>query len=82
MAWGKLGGDVGGKGKKLINLSVNFGRLDHVRSDLFNTLSEKQHSFDLAHPVIRDAMEKGQTLFIITSIYKAQKCEVTVSDPA
>ena len=82
MAWGELGGDIGGKGKKLINLTTKFGRLDHIRSDLFKVLSEKQHTLDLNHPVITDAVQKGQTLFIITSVYKAEKCEVTVSDLA
>ena len=82
MAWGELGGDIGGKGKKLINLSTIFGRLDHIRSDIFKVLSEKQHTLDLSHPVIADAMSKGQALFIITSIYKAEKCEVSVSDPS
>ena len=80
MAWGELGGDIGGKGKKLINLTTNFGRLDHIRSDLYKVLSEKQHTLELSHPVITDAMQKGQALFVITSIYKAEKCEVKVTD--
>ena len=82
MAWGELGGDIGGKGKKLINLTTNFGRLDHIRSDLFKVLSEKQHTLDLSHPVVTDTMQKGQALFVISSIYKAEKCEVSVSDPS
>lgn len=79
-AWGELGGDIGGKGKKLVNLTTNFGRLDHIRSDLFKVLSEKEHTLNLTHPVIADAMQKGHTLFVITSVYKAEKCEVTVSE--
>ena len=76
--WADIGGDVKGGGTKLLNLYVDFGRIDHILSNLPQTLLGHQWTVDSGHTVMKDALTKGKEFFVITSIYEAQKAFVRV----
>ena len=76
---GDIGGDIGGGGAKSLQVSVNFGSITHIISDLPQTLMSHQWTIDNSHAVIKDALVKGKEMFVITSVYEAQKVIVKVS---
>ena len=73
-----VGGKVGGKDKDSATISVNFGDITHTISNMYEVLSNTQYKVDLNHPVVKDAVEKGKTFFVIISVYTASKVEITV----
>ena len=77
--WADFGGDLKGGGTKLLNLYVDFGRIDHILSNLPQILMGQQWIVDSDHIVMKDALAKGKEFFVITSVYEAQKAFVKVS---
>lgn len=77
-AWLSLGGKLGGTGKKNVILTVALGALNHIKANLFEVLNGKGYTVDTNHPVIKEAMAKGGTLFVISAIYMSDKVEVKV----
>ena len=73
-----IGGKIGGHMKDNVTISVDFGDITHTISNMYESLSTKQYKVDLEHPVVQDAVEKGNTFFIITSLHTASKVEITV----
>ena len=76
--WLDIGGSIGGGEKKTLNLSIDFGKVDHITSDMFQVLSSKKWSVDLNHILVKDAMDRGMEMFIITSVYQASKVDIKV----
>ncbi len=74
-----IGGDVGGAGKKFVKIDVALGSFTHITSNMFSAISTKSLTFDVNHPVIREALQKGKSVFVISSIYQSQKVEISVS---
>ena len=73
-----VGGKMGGHMKDSATISVDFGSITHTISNMYEVLSTKQYKVNLEHPVVKDAVEKGKTFFIITSLYTASKVEIVV----
>ena len=73
-----IGGKIEGHMKDTATISVDFGDITHTISNMYKVLSTTQYRVDLKHPVVKDAVEKGKTFFIITSVYTASKVEITV----
>ena len=73
-----VGGKVEGHMKDSAIISVDFGDIKHTISNMYKVLNTKQYKVDLKHPVVQDAVKKGKTFFIITSVYTASKVEITV----
>ena len=65
--------------KKLF-AAADMGRITHVVSDLFDLLSVQQLKVNLSHPVVREAMSKGETIFVISTLYQAEHCSVRVGE--
>ena len=73
-----VGGKIGGHMNDSATLSFDFGDITHTISNVYEALSNKQYKVDLKHPIVQDAVEKGKTFFIITSLYTASKVEIAV----
>ena len=71
-------GKVKGKKKSLVNMHVDFGTVEHVVSDLFHALSARQWTVDASNPVVRDALQKGMEMYVISSVYQASKVDIKV----
>lgn len=75
-----VGGDVGGSGKKMAKINVSLGSFTHITTDMGSQLTGQKFTVNLEHPVIREAVDKGKTLFVISSLFQSQKVEITVCD--
>ncbi len=73
-----VGGDVGGDAKKVVKLTVSLGSFKHNISNMYDAITAKSFTVDINHPIIREAINKGKTLFVISSVYQSQKVEITV----
>lgn len=60
--------------QKKLNITADFGRITHVSTDLFPMMSARKVKVNTEHPVVREAIEKGGALFIISTIYEAERC--------
>ena len=79
MAFLKLGGDLGGDAKKTLSIHVSLGALKHVTSNMIDLFTgQQQLRVDPNHPIVKDAMAKGKTFFIINSVYQSDKVEIKV----
>lgn len=77
-AWISLGGKLGGKAKKKLVLTVSLGAVNHIRTNVFQELYDKKYTADLNHPIIKDAIARGGSLFVISSIYISDKADIKV----
>ena len=59
-------------------VQVSLGGLTHIKSNMYDTLTSKELRVDPTHPVVRDAMGKGKTFFVINSVYQSNKVEIKV----
>ena len=73
-----VGGGARGHMKDTVTVSIDFGDITRTISNMYDVLSTRQYKVDLKHPVVQDAVEKGKTIFVISSVYTASKVEVTV----
>ena len=73
-----VGGKMGGHMNDSATILFDFGNITHTISNMYEVLRTKQYRVDLVHPVVQDAVEKGTTFFIITSLYTASNVEITV----
>ena len=71
-------GKIGGHMKDDGTISVAFGEITRTISNMYDVLSTKKYKVNLKHPVVQDAVKKGKTFFIITSVYTASKVEIAV----
>lgn len=80
MAIADVGGDVGGSGKKIVKINVSLGKFTHITTDMGNqfTKAGQKLTANLEHPVMREAVNKGKTLFVISSLFQSEKVEITV----
>ncbi len=60
--------------QKKLNITADFGRITHVTTDLFPVLSARKIKVNRDHPIVQEAMEKGGALFIISTVYEAERC--------
>ena len=69
---------IRGHTKYNATISVDFGDITHTISNMYEVLRTNQYKVDLKHPVVKHAVKKGKTFFIITSLYTASKVEIAV----
>jgi len=64
-------------------VSVDFGKVErhfsNLSSLLNNTLNKDRFSVSAVHPVIQEAIRNNRTIFVITSLYVADKANINVS---
>ena len=63
------------------SMSVDFGKVDRHFTNLSSILAQQSGkiSVSMTHPVIQDALKHSSTLFVITSLYVAEKAVVNLS---
>ena len=74
-----MGGKLEGDAKRVANLTVGLGSFTHTVSDVFEVFRKNQFKINANHPVIKEAIHKGRTLFVISSVYQTEKAEIKVS---
>ena len=60
-------------------VTADMGKISQLSSDLFAALSARTCKVNMEHPVVKEAVEKGGALFVITSIYEAERSVIHVS---
>jgi hypothetical protein len=64
--------------EKNMSISTDFGKISHVQTDLFEVLHTHRIKVNTDHPVIREARKNGNTLFVISTLYEAERCNIEV----
>ena len=59
-------------------VSVDFGKVERYFSNLPSLLNQQRFSAKQVHPVIQEALRNNKTIFVITSLYVADKAIVYV----
>lgn len=78
-ALSRLGIAADVKEDKKITISTDFGKVTHVASNLLDLLSmPTKHKVNTTHPVVREAMNNGETLFVVSSVYSSEKLMLQV----
>ena len=67
------------KDDKNVCVTADMGKISYLSSDLFSSLSARTCKVNMEHPVVKEAVEKGGALFVITSIYEAERSVIHVS---
>jgi hypothetical protein len=65
--------------QKKLSITADFGKVTHVSTDLLTSCSSKKLQVNTDHPIVQEAMEKGGAMFVITSMYTAERCNVQVN---
>ena len=68
--------------QKKLSISADLGKVTHVSTDLLTSCSGSKLQVNTEHPIVQEAMDKGGVMFVITSMYTAERCniQVTISD--
>ena len=68
--------------QKKLMISADLGKVTHVATDLLTSCSASKLQVNMDHPIVQEAMNKGEAMFVITSMYTAERCniQVTISD--
>lgn len=74
----RLGIAADAKEDKKVTISTDFGKVTHVSSNLLDLLSMAKHKVNTDHPVIREAMNNGETLFVVSSVYSSEKLALQI----
>lgn len=64
---------------KKLSITTDLGKVTHVSTDLLSSCSAKGLHVNTEHPIVQEAMEKGDAMFVITSMYMAERCNIQVS---
>ena len=75
----KLNLDLKGKYEKKTSITTDFGKITHIETDMFDVFSKKTYSVDTSKPIVKEAIAKGSTLFIVSTIYEAERSNISVS---
>ena len=80
----RLGIAADAKEDKKVTISTDLGKVTHVASNMFNLLSTAKHKVDMNHPIVKEAMSKGETLFVVSALYSSEKLmlQIQVSERA
>ncbi len=71
--------DLKGGRSKTLTITTDFGNLTHIATDLVTTIINGKLRVNTEHPVVKKAVENGGVMFVITDIYEAERCDVSVS---
>ena len=64
---------------KQLDVSADFGKMTHISTDLIYSVATKKLHVKTDHPIIQEALATGGSLFVISTIYEAERCNVKVS---
>lgn len=76
---GELVPTVSSEGTKQVTVHCDFCRVSHVSTDLLHSVTTKKIHVQMDHPVIQEAVANGRTLFVVTTIFNAEKCKIMLS---
>ena len=65
--------------QKRLSISADLGKVTHVTTDLLASCSASKLQVNMDHPIVQEAMDKGQAMFVITSMYVAERCNIQVT---
>jgi len=74
----KLDSRFQSKENKNMCVVADFGRIAHVSTDLFPVLNSRTYKVNMDLPVVKEAVENGSALFVISDIYEAEHCNMHV----
>lgn len=69
---------VKGKYNSQASIATDFGKVSYTTTDLLRVLSDKTYSLDTSNPIVREAIAKGSTLFVISTLYEAEHSSISV----
>ena len=78
-ALAKLNLDLKGKFEKKTSITTDFGKITHIETDMFDVFSKKTYSLDTSNPIVKEAIAKGSTVFVISTMYEAERCNISVN---
>lgn len=64
---------------KTIRVSTDFGKVTHISTDLVNSVVSGQIQVKPDHPIVKKAIDNGGVMFVVSTIYEAEHCNVGVS---
>lgn len=75
------GADFNFKAGETKNLTIvtDFGKVTHISTDLIKSVVKEKVQVRPDHPVVKRAIENGGVMFVITEIFQAEHCNLSVS---
>ena len=64
---------------KKLSIAADLGKVTHVSTDLLSSCSSRKLRVNTDHPIVQEAIEKGGAMFVITSMYTSERCNIQVS---
>ena len=63
---------------KKLTVTTDFGKITHVSTDLVTSIVKGTLHADPQNAIVKKAVDHGGVMFIITDIYEAERCKVSV----
>lgn len=63
--------------EKTLTITSDFGKITHITTDIVNS-GRKGIQLDPEHPVVKRAVDHGGVMFIVSAIYEAERCHLTM----
>ena len=67
-----------GKEKKMLHVNADFGRVVEVSTDLVKSSRKGDFRVNVEHPVVKKAIENGKVMFVVSTLYRADHCNVAI----
>ena len=61
-----------------LEIESDFGKITHMTTDLVNTITRKKIQVKTDHPIMKKAIEHGGAILVITTIYEAEHCHLSI----
>ena len=74
----KLNLQIKGKREKKTTITTDFGKITYTSTDLYHVLQDKPCSLDTSNPIVNEAIAKGATIFVISTLYEAEHSKISV----
>lgn len=68
--------------EKEVNITGEFGKIFHKYTDVVNSCTAGNVKVNTNHSVVKRAIENGRSLFVITSIYEGERCNISIEAAA
>ena len=63
---------------KNLTITTDVGKVSRISTNLLPDCTSRNLKVKMDHPIVKEAIDKGGTLFVITSLYEAEHCKVEV----
>ena len=67
------------KDQKKYTITADLGKITHIQTDLFPLLAQGTFKVNMKHPIVEKAVENGGTLFVISTVYESERCNINLS---